>query len=81
MNNAPFVFCTTTIELIQDVGFFTGTTMSCWTIPSKISLSCSLKATGTGLGAGFTCQSYDRAECCTHLPTDQLPCGRFWKTF
>ena len=51
---APFFYCTTTIELIQDVGFVAGTTMSCWTKPSKVSLRCYLKATGTRLGPCFT---------------------------
>ena len=32
----PIVYCTTTIELIQGVGFVTGTTMSCWTISSMV---------------------------------------------
>ena len=76
MRNAPFFFCTTTIELIQDVGFITGTTMSCWTIPSKVSLRCFLKATGTRLGPCFTVSIFRSSRMLYSPSYWPIPCGR-----
>ena len=80
MSNAPFFFCTTTIELIQDVGFITGTTMSCWTIPSKVSLRCFLKATGTRFGPCFTVSIFRSSRMLYSPSYWPIPCGRPWDT-